>query len=145
MLHFNLFFVKNDVVLSVKVFFTALIIVNIAAKLFSQKAPVTNNSTFGIASFYAKKFNGRKTSSGEKFSNDSLTAAHKYHKFGTLLLVRNLNNDSTVVVKVNDRLPQRSKRTIDLTLRAAKQLNFVAAGLTKVEILVIDSIKYTHE
>lgn len=95
----------------------------------------------GTASFYAKKFNGRKTSSGERFSNDSLTAAHKKIKFGTYVLVRNLKNDSTVIVKINDRLPQSSKRSIDLTLRAAKQLNFVRAGLTKVEITILDSLK----
>ena len=99
------------------------------------------NKSIGIASFYAKKFNGRKTSSGEKFSNDSLTAAHKKLKFGTYVLVRNLKNDSTVIVKINDRLPQKSKRSIDLTLRAAKQLNFVKSGLTKVEITVLDSLK----
>lgn len=102
--------------------------------------PVTNKST-GTASFYAKKFNGRKTSSGEKFNNDSLTAAHKKLKFGTYVLVRNLKNDSTVIVKINDRLPQKSKRSIDLTLRAAKQLNFVKSGLTKVEITILDSLK----
>ena len=99
------------------------------------------NKTIGTASFYAKKFNGRKTSSGEKFSSDSLTAAHKKLKFGTYVLVRNLKNDSTVIVKINDRLPQKSKRSIDLTLRAAKQLNFVKSGLTKVEITVLDSLK----
>ena len=99
------------------------------------------NKTTGTASFYAKKFNGRKTSSGEKFSSDSLTAAHKKLKFGTYVLVRNLKNDSTVIVKINDRLPQKSKRSIDLTLRAAKQLNFVKSGLTKVEITVLDSLK----
>ena len=99
------------------------------------------NTTTGTASFYAKKFNGRKTSSGEKFSSDSLTAAHKKLKFGTYVLVRNLKNDSTVVVKINDRLPQKSKRSIDLTLKAAKQLNFVKSGLTKVEITVLDSLK----
>jgi rare lipoprotein A len=86
--------------------------------------PRINKST-GTASFYANKFNGRKTSSGEKFNNDSLTAAHKKLKFGTYVLVRNLKNDSTVVVKINDRLPQKSKRTIDLTTKAAKQLNFI--------------------
>ena len=99
------------------------------------------NKSSGTASFYAKKFNGRKTSSGEKFNSDSLTAAHKKLKFGTYVLVRNLKNDSTVIVKINDRLPQKSKRSIDLTLRAAKQLNFVKSGLTKVEITVLDSLK----
>ncbi len=95
--------------------------------------------TTGVASFYASKFNGRKTCSGQKFSNDSLTAAHKSLKLGTYVQVRNLKNDSTVVVRINDRLPKSSKRSIDLSQRAAKQLNFMRAGLAKVEITVLDS------
>lgn len=95
----------------------------------------------GVASFYARKFEGRKCSSGEKFRHDSLTAAHKTLKFGTKVKVTNLKNDSSVIVKINDRLPKRSKRTIDLTLRAAKQLNFVKSGLTNVKIeLIKDSL-----
>ena len=117
------------------------LLASFAHKLFCQDTiPVTNKS-LGIASFYANKFNGRKTSSGEKFNNDILTAAHKKLKFGTYVLVRNLKNDSTVIVKINDRLPQKSKRTIDLSLKAARQLNFIKSGLTKVEITVLDSLK----
>lgn len=93
----------------------------------------------GVASYYASKFNGRKTTSGEKFHNNDLTAAHKTLKFGTMVRVKNLKNDSVVVVKITDRLPQNSKRTIDLTQRAAKQLNFMKAGLAKVEITILDS------
>lgn len=110
-------------------------------KIFSQNHNSEGNKSTGIASFYAQKFNGRKTSSGEKFSNDSLTAAHKKFKFGTYVLVRNLKNDSTVIVKINDRLPAKSKRSIDLTVKAAKQLNFIKSGLTKVEITILDSLK----
>ena len=95
-------------------------------------------SKIGTASFYSNKFNGRKTSSGEIFSNDKLTAAHKTIKLGTYVKVRCLKNDSFVVVKVNDRLPQKSKRSIDLSTKAAKQLNFIKSGLTKVEITVLD-------
>jgi rare lipoprotein A len=95
----------------------------------------------GVASFYAHKFEGRKTASGELFRQDSLTAAHKYLPFGTLVEVVNLSNDSVVVVKINDRLPQSSKRTIDLSYAAATQLNFIKKGLTKVEIrLLPDSV-----
>lgn len=90
----------------------------------------------GTASYYANKFEGRKCSSGEIFSNWSLTAAHKTLKFGTVVKVTNLRNDSSVIVTINDRLPQNSKRNIDLTLRAAEQLNFVKSGLTKVKIEV---------
>ena len=108
--------------------------------LFCQDTLALVKVTNGIASYYAQKFNGRKTSSGEKFSNENLTAAHKKIKFGTYVLVRNLKNDSTVVVKINDRLPQKSKRLIDLTFKAAQQLNFIKSGLTKVEITVLDSL-----
>jgi len=101
----------------------------------------THSAHTGIASFYANKFNGRKTTSGEIFYNDKLTAAHKSLKLGTYVKVRNLKNDSTVIVKVNDRLPQRSKRSIDLSYKAAQQLNFIKNGLTKVEITVLDSLK----
>lgn len=115
---------------------------------FSQDSTLTKTSIIenistekGIASYYAKKFNGRRTTSGEIFQNDKLTAAHKTLKFGTYVKVRNLKNDSTVIVKVNDRLPKKSKRSIDLSYKAAKQLNFISAGLTKVEITVLDSLK----
>ncbi len=96
---------------------------------------------FGVASYYHNKFNGRKTSNGEIFQNTGLTAAHKTLPLGTWVRVTNLKNDSVVVVKVNDRLPKTSKRSIDLTVAAAKQLNFIRAGLTKVKIEVIPAIK----
>ena len=98
----------------------------------------STKTEIGIASYYAKKFDGRKCASGQIFRNDSLTAAHKKLKFGTLVKVTNLKNDSTVIVRINDRLPKRSHRSIDLTLRAAKQLNFVRTGLIKVKIEVFN-------
>ncbi|MCC6372114.1 MAG: septal ring lytic transglycosylase RlpA family protein [Bacteroidia bacterium] len=91
----------------------------------------------GIASFYARAFEGRKCSNGEIFRHDSLTAAHKTLKFGTRVRVTNLKNDSVIVVKINDRLPKNSKRSIDLTKRGAKQLNFVLQGLTRVKLEVL--------
>jgi rare lipoprotein A len=87
----------------------------------------------GTASYYANKFEGRKTASGETFRQDSLTAAHKSLPFGTILKVTNLSNDSVVIVKVNDRIGN-SSRVIDLSLKAAQQLNFVQKGLTKVTL-----------
>ncbi|MCE3294602.1 MAG: Rare lipoprotein [Crocinitomicaceae bacterium] len=88
----------------------------------------------GRASYYANKFEGRKTSSGEVFKQDQLTAAHKTLKFGTLVKVTNLKNDSVVVVKINDRLGKSSSSVIDLTLKAAKKLNFVRNGYAQVKI-----------
>ena len=88
----------------------------------------------GMASYYAHKFQGRRTASGELFDQDRLTAAHKYLSFGTQVQVTNLSNDSTVIVTINDRLPKSSSRMIDLSYSAAQQLNFVRKGLTKVRI-----------
>ncbi|MFM7311511.1 MAG: septal ring lytic transglycosylase RlpA family protein, partial [Flavobacteriales bacterium] len=93
------------------------------------------------ASYYHNKFEGRRTASGETFRQDSLMCAHKSLPFGTYIRVTNLKNDSSVVVKVTDRLPQSSKRCVDLTTRAAKQLNFIVSGLTKVSIEVLGTSK----
>lgn len=92
---------------------------------------------YGVASYYHNKFQGRKTSNGEIFRNDSLTAAHKRFPFGTLVRVTNLSNDSTVIVRINDRLPQSSRRTIDLSQAAARKLNMMKAGIVKARIEVL--------
>ena len=88
----------------------------------------------GKASYYSSKFEGKKTSSGETFRQDSLTAAHKTLPFGTKVKVTNLRNDSTVVLRINDRLSKNSGHCIDVTLRAAKKLNFVRDGITSVTV-----------
>jgi len=91
----------------------------------------------GIASFYADKFHGRKTASGEVFHQDSLTAAHKYLPFGTLVKVTNLRNNQSVIVKLNDRGMKVTNRVIDLSKAAAKELNMLGAGLVKVKVEVL--------
>lgn len=88
----------------------------------------------GNASYYSNKFHGRKTSSGEKYHKDSLVCAHKTLKFGTLLKVTNLKNDSTIFVRVIDRMGKSSPHIIDLSMAGAKQLNFVRNGIAKVKI-----------
>ena len=93
----------------------------------------------GTASYYANSFNGRRTACGETFSNDSLTAAHKSLPFGTIVKVTNLKNDSIILLRINDRMPQSNRRAIDVTLNAAKKLNFVREGLATVTIEVIAS------
>lgn len=91
----------------------------------------------GTASYYANKFHGKRTASGELYDKDSLTAAHKTLPFGTLVLVTNLDNDSTVILRVNDRIGT-SKRIIDVSYAAAEKLNFISKGLAKVRIEAID-------
>ena len=90
----------------------------------------------GKATFYTRKWDGRKTASGERLYNDSLVCAHKTHKFGTLLLVKNPANGKEVVVKVIDRGPYVKGRIIDLSIRAARELGILNQGVAMVEVSV---------
>ncbi|UJP65460.1 septal ring lytic transglycosylase RlpA family protein [Mongoliitalea daihaiensis] len=92
----------------------------------------------GVASFYGKKFHMRKTANGEIYDMKALTAAHKYLPFGTMLKVTNLKNGNEVWVRINDRLPQSSKRIIDLSRGAAEQLDMVRDGIVHVRVEVAD-------
>jgi rare lipoprotein A len=107
-----------------------LFLLFVPAFLPAQADPVQT----GKASFYAKKFEGRRTASGEKFSNKKLTAAHKTLPFGTKVKVTNLKNNKSVIVTINDRLPKKSKRIIDLSQAGAKELDFIRAGTAKVTV-----------
>lgn len=92
----------------------------------------------GKASFYADKFEGRPTASGERYKHAKLTAAHRTLPFGTLVKVTNLFNNRSVEVKINDRGPFVKGRIIDLSKAAARQLGFLNAGLTEVKLEVVD-------
>lgn len=91
----------------------------------------------GIASFYSDKFHGRTTTSGETYNKYEMTAAHKSLPMGTRLRVTNLKNNRSVIVKVNDRLRHPNKHIIDLSKKAAQELGFIHAGLTKVKIEIL--------
>ncbi|MGD2074584.1 MAG: septal ring lytic transglycosylase RlpA family protein [Gammaproteobacteria bacterium] len=91
----------------------------------------------GIASYYAKKFHNRKTASGERLDNNSMTAAHKTLPFGTEVTVKNTNNDKSVKVKINDRGPFVKGRIIDLTRAAFARIADPDDGLARVEITVV--------
>jgi rare lipoprotein A len=92
----------------------------------------------GLASFYGKEFDGRRTSSGEIFHKDDLTAAHRSYPFGTILRVTNLKNGGQVKVKVNDRGPVKPERIIDLSYGAAKVIGLDRMGLVRVRLEVLD-------
>lgn len=98
---------------------------------------LTNRIFIGRSSWYGKRFNGRKTASGERFDMNALTAAHKTLPMGTFLRVKNLDNDKTVIVKVNDRGPFVRGRMLDLSFGAAEKLGFTANGVTEVEARVV--------
>ncbi len=93
----------------------------------------------GKASFYADKFEGSPTASGERYKHSKLTAAHKTLPFGTRVRVTNLGNNESVEVVVNDRGPYVENRVIDLSRSAAEKLGFVNQGLAEVRIEVIDA------
>lgn len=93
----------------------------------------------GKASFYADKFEGKPTASGEKYKHSKLTAAHKSLPFGTKVRVTNLANNQSVEVIINDRGPYVDGRIIDLSKSAAEKLGFVGQGLAEVRVEVIDA------
>ena len=99
----------------------------------------------GKASFYADKFEGRTTASGERYSHSKKTCAHLTLPFGTLVRVTNVENDLSIVVRVNDRGPFVANRIIDLSRSAAKTLQFIDAGLAEVKIEVIDDGSITPQ
>src|SRR5690606_10327493 len=90
---------------------------------------------FGQASYYADKFSGRKTASGEMFRQRKRTAAHRSLPFGTKVWVKNLQNGKKVKVRINDRGPFVSGRVIDLSKKAARKISMVKAGVVPVEII----------
>ncbi len=96
---------------------------------------------YGIASFYATKFNGRKTSNGDRYNSEIFTAACNVLPLGTWVKVTNIRNDRSVVVQINDHLHARNKRLIDLSKTAAIKLGFVAYGVTRVKVEVLGSLK----
>jgi rare lipoprotein A len=102
-----------------------------------HKQAQTQIQKSGIASFYNDKYHGRATTSGEAYDKNDLTAAHNKLPMGTKLRVTNLKNHRSVVVRVNDRLHEPNKRLIDVSKKAAKELGFLTAGLTKVKIEIL--------
>lgn len=102
----------------------------------------TGRTLYGEASFYSNKFHGRKTSNGEKLSQQKFTAACNALPLGTWVQITNLRNGKIAVVKTNDHLNVKTTRLIDVTKDVAKKLDFVNAGLTRVKVIVLDQSLY---
>jgi len=97
-----------------------------------------NQPQIGKCSYYADKFHGRKTASGEVYNNNLFTAAHRSLPFNTVVLVTNLRNQKKVLVKINDRGPLSHGRIIDLSKAAAVELEIIPYGVEKVSVEVVD-------
>lgn len=103
------------------------------------EAPATTRLGSGSASYYASKFHGRRTASGEAFDNGAMTAAHRTLPFGSLVRVTNPANGRSVVVRINDRGPFTRGRMIDVSRAAADELGLVARGHATVELELLES------
>lgn len=122
-----------------------LVILLTGVGAFAQKTNYRNvpvvDTAVGHASFYSDKFIGKKTASGEIFSQDKLTCAHNTYPLGSKVRVTNLKNGKTIVLKVNDRLHHRNPRLVDLTRAGATKLGFHKSGIVKVKVELISSEK----
>lgn len=125
---------KNLFVLLITIFTLATLPSNAQSRFNKENRPVQISQPTGKASYYGKKWNGRKTASGEVFNTDSLTCAHKTLPFGTMLKVTNQKNGKSVIVRVTDRGPYIEGRIIDLSLAAATKIDMVHSGVAPVEI-----------
>jgi len=99
---------------------------------------------YGIASFYADKFQGHRTFSGEIYKKEKRTAACNWFPMNTLVKVTNLKNNKSVVVKINDKMNSKNKRLIDVSKSAAKQLAFVSRGLARVKVEVMNELSVSQ-
>jgi rare lipoprotein A len=112
---------------------------NVRAKV-PPIAPVASSELEGLASYYAEPYHGRKTASGEVFDTyQALTAAHRTLPFNTMVRVTNKTNGREVDVRINDRGPFIDGRVIDLSLRAAKEIDLVQPGLAPVKLKILKS------
>ncbi len=95
------------------------------------------SSEVGMASYYADRYHGRTTASGERFDQQAMTAAHRTLAFGTRVRVTRLDNGREVTVRINDRGPFSRGRVIDLSRQAAQALGMIREGTVKVRVSVL--------
>ena len=99
------------------------------------------DSSEGKVAYYGKKFNGRKTASGERFNAGAMTMAHKTLPFGTMVKVTNIKNSKSVIVRVNDRGPSTPDRIGDLTSGAASKIRMIRTGVIDAKLEVVGQPK----
>jgi rare lipoprotein A len=102
-----------------------------------RPAQTAAHKASGKASFYADKYHGRKTASGERFDQQAMTAAHRTLPFGTKVKVTNIRNGKSVIVRINDRGPFVRGRIIDLSRAAFSRIGNPAFGVIRVKIEVV--------
>jgi len=106
----------------------------LAADAYRPKDEIKARAIYGTASYYDNMFVGRQASNGEVFSQQKMTGASNFLPLNEWVKVTNLSNGKSIIVKITDRTHPRIQRVIDLSRSAAKQLNYIGAGLAKVKI-----------
>jgi rare lipoprotein A len=115
-----------------KKIFLLFLVISIVGSAFAQVQT-------GKASFYADKFEGVQTASGQKYKRKKLTGAHKTLPFGTKVRITNLQNEKSVEIIINDRGPYVEGRIVDVSKAAAEKLGFLNQGIAEVKLEVIDA------
>src|SRR5262245_59180391 len=122
-------------------FVIAGLLTGCAKKVKIAKAPKIGSNETGIASWYGYPYHGRRAANGEIYDMEKLTAAHRTFPFDTWVRVTNLSNDRTVDVRIQDRGPFVKGRIIDLSHAAAREIDLLGVGITKVRLTVIAAPK----
>lgn len=104
----------------------------------SAPTSLPDGGEIGLASYYADRFHGRQTASGERYDRNAYTAAHRRLPFGTKVQVTRLDTGSSVEVRINDRGPFVTGRVIDLSYAAAKKLGMLRKGVASVRVVRVD-------
>jgi len=121
---------RKCIIFSVIIF----LFIGISQPLFAQ----IQDSQIGQASWYGYPYHGRKTSSGERYNKNEMTAAHKTLPFGTKVKVTNLDNNTSAILRINDRGPFVGERIIDVSEAAARKLAFHSKGVGQVKVEVLE-------
>ncbi|MBC3467634.1 septal ring lytic transglycosylase RlpA family protein [Pseudomonas sp. RW10S2] len=113
---------------------TALALFSVLAGCASHDIDPRGYDETGTASYYGSRHHGKRTASGEAFNQHGLTAAHRTLPFGSQVLVTNLSNQRSVVVRINDRGPHTRGRLIDLSRAAAEKIGMLRSGTARVRV-----------
>ncbi len=131
---------SENVCMNRKSIFCLILTFGLCAATFAANSVGVYKSN-AVASYYADKFHGRKTSNGETFDMYAFTAAHKSLPFNTMVKVTNLDNGKSVVVRINDRGPFVAGREIDVSKAAAVQLGMLESGTARVSLEILGEKK----
>lgn len=118
--------------------FILLVLIILITSCARMRYSPAGNVQRGLASWYGEDFHGKPTSSKEIYNMYDMTAAHKTLPFGTYVVVTNLKNGKSVIVRINDRGPFIRGRIIDLSYAAAKVIDMVGPGVVPVKVEILE-------